>query len=212
MTLKNRLLLITIPVNVVAIVGIYLIVKSNVYTTVSKIETENTQNLLDIAMLSIKNQYTSLQFHKEYSLKIRETERKNVVDIVKSIIQIYYSDYKAGKLSKDIAQKKALQKINEIRYDNGNGYVWINDTEKPFPRMILHPIYPELNNKILSDSSYYSTPDSGNLFCEAVKICEAKGRGFIKYQWACSRKMDLEKYILFCSISCTGCSNCHYIL
>jgi len=42
-------------------------------------------------------------------------------------------------------QKEILDIIKNIRFDNDNGYFWINDTTKPIPRMILHPIITRLN-------------------------------------------------------------------
>jgi signal transduction histidine kinase len=183
MTLKNRLLIITIPVSVFAIACIYIIARNNAQNTISRLANENTKLLLENTMLSIENQYTSLTFHKEYSYELRKTERQNIVAMAKSILEKYDSYCKNGSMSKKEAQAAAIQIINEFRYDRGNGYIWINNTEKPIPRMIVHPIIPELNNQILSDTSFYSTPDSKNLFSVAVDSCESNGNGFIDYLW-----------------------------
>ena len=46
------------------------------------------------------------------------------------------------------AQKQAMQTIAAIRYNDAgsdDGYLWINDTGKPYPKMLMHPIKSELN-------------------------------------------------------------------
>lgn len=184
MTLKNKLLLITIPVIIISIVSIYLLVRLNVKKDVSRIETENTQKLLDLAQLSIENQYKSLEFHKEHSFQMRKNERKDIVSVAISSIQNEYNNYKNGKISEKEAKKKAVQFIQELRYDNGNGYIWINNTEKPIPRIIVHPIYPEFNNKISTHRIFYTSVDSNNIPRLALELCEKHGSGFIEYFWS----------------------------
>lgn len=183
MLLKNKLLLMIIPVSVVAIVSIYIMVRLNARNTISKIQNDNTSNLLDIAMLSIENQYNSLEFHREYSFNIRKDERRNIVALAKSLIDGYYTDYRKGKLTVQEAKNLALQRINRFRYDNGTGYIWVNNTDKPIPRMLIHPIFPELNGEVLSDTVFNSAEDSQNLFRAAADLCEQEGGGFIQYLW-----------------------------
>ncbi|MCP4971971.1 MAG: methyl-accepting chemotaxis protein, partial [Arcobacter sp.] len=75
-------------------------------------------------------------------------------------------------------QKEALKTISEIRYGK-NGYYWINDSS---PKMIMHPIKPELNGKDLSKSK-----DSKGklLFKEMVRTTsESKEGGIVKYLWS----------------------------
>lgn len=183
MKLKNRLLLTYLLASFVAVICIYTLVRLTVNNSISKIQNSNTSNLLEIAMLSIENQYKSLEFHRTYSFNIRKNERRNVVAIAKTLISEYYFDYKNGKLSLGEAQKQALEKISNFQYDSGVGYIWINDTRKPIPKMLVHPVFPELNNQILSDPIFNSTKDSSNLFRVAADICLKNGGGFIEYLW-----------------------------
>ncbi len=59
-----------------------------------------------------------------------------------------------------------------MRY-NEKDYLWINDMT---PRMIMHPIKPELNGKDLSENK---DPNGKALFVEMVKVCKDKGKGFV---------------------------------
>jgi methyl-accepting chemotaxis protein len=48
-----------------------------------------------------------------------------------------------GKLSREQAQRSAKAAVGKLRYDGGE-YFWINDMQ---PRMVMHPIKPELDGK-----------------------------------------------------------------
>lgn len=73
-------------------------------------------------------------------------------------------------------KQEALAQIAAIRAKDGN-YVWINDLE---PRMVMHPLKPEMNGKPLGD---YKDPRGKLLFMEMVAACKEKGEGFVSYMW-----------------------------
>lgn len=74
-------------------------------------------------------------------------------------------------------QEEAIKTISEIRYGD-SGYFWINDTH---PRMIMHPIQPELNGQDLTD---IKDEDGQYLFREFVTLTNQKKEGgIIKYLW-----------------------------
>jgi len=76
-------------------------------------------------------------------------------------------------------QKEALQTIAQMRYGKGSkNYFWINDTH---PRMVMHPIKPALDGK---DISGVKDPNGKALFMEMVQVVNAKGGGYVDYQWA----------------------------
>ena len=75
-------------------------------------------------------------------------------------------------------QEDAKKAIAQLRYGaKGNDYFWINDMA---PRMIMHPIKPELDGQDLSDTR---DPDGKPLFVAFVDVCRAKGEGFVDYMW-----------------------------
>lgn len=78
----------------------------------------------------------------------------------------------------------AHRHFRELRFDNGEGYVWITDTMVPHPRIVMHPTIHHLNGTILTDSLYQDlTGSRRNIIAEGVKLCKEKGSGFIQYPW-----------------------------
>ncbi|WP_373070682.1 methyl-accepting chemotaxis protein [Sulfurimonas sp.] len=83
----------------------------------------------------------------------------------------YVSDVSA-KMKED-----ALKTISEMRFGK-SGYFWINDAT---PKMIMHPIKPQLDGK---DLSSVKDPKDVYLFNEMVKVVNEKGEGVVNYSWA----------------------------
>ncbi|MEW6291186.1 MAG: cache domain-containing protein [Thermodesulfobacteriota bacterium] len=79
---------------------------------------------------------------------------------------------------------RTREDIRKLRYDNGVGYLWINDTGKPFPKMVMHPMQPELEGKVLDDQKFNNALGrKENLFKAMVDVCTAEGEGFIDYTY-----------------------------
>lgn len=113
-------------------------------------------------------------FRKNQTAMIEEN-LKNYVDIAYKIVE---SNHKKG------VQDDAKKLVGDIRYDNGTGYFWINDISKPYPRMVMHPTVPALNNQVLDDVKYNCALGKGeNLFVAMASICEKSGSGFVDYLW-----------------------------
>ncbi|MDD4952241.1 MAG: cache domain-containing protein, partial [Desulfovibrionaceae bacterium] len=71
---------------------------------------------------------------------------------------------------------EALAQIGEMRMGDGN-YFWVNDLE---PRMVMHPIKPDLNGKPLAE---YKDTQGKKLFVEFAEVCKRDGQGFVEYHW-----------------------------
>ncbi|CAN7326981.1 MULTISPECIES: methyl-accepting chemotaxis protein [Ensifer] len=93
-----------------------------------------------------------------------------------AVFDAYHKQEVAGTLSREDAQKRALEAIKAMRYQ-GSGYFWINDMH---PTMIMHPIKPELDGRDLSANK---DPNGKHLFVEFVKTVEKSGQGFVDYYW-----------------------------
>ena len=63
-----------------------------------------------------------------------------------------------------------------LRYGN-NDYFWINDMH---PKMVMHPIKPEMNG---NDLSAYKDPNGKLLFVDFVDAVKKSGSGFVPYEW-----------------------------
>ncbi|PDT84266.1 methyl-accepting chemotaxis protein [Sinorhizobium sp. BJ1] len=93
-----------------------------------------------------------------------------------TVFEAYHKQEQAGTLSREEAQKRALEAIKAMRYQD-SGYFWVNDMH---PTMVMHPIKPELDGKDLSQNK---DPNGKFLFVEFVKTVQAQGRGFVDYYW-----------------------------
>jgi methyl-accepting chemotaxis protein len=107
--------------------------------------------------------------------KIMET--KKLVESVFGILENLHSKEQKGELSREEAQELAKSFFGTIRYDETN-YFWINDMT---PKMIFHPIKPEMNGQDLRD---YKDPNGVYLFNEMVKVCRENGEGIVEYSWS----------------------------
>ena len=119
--------------------------------------------------------YTGYSYY-QISVDQRLSTTRSVVDQSLAIARKYNDEEKAGKLPAADAQAKAIAEIKAIRYE-GKEYVWINDMQ---PRMVAHPIKPELDGKDLSDMK---DPDGKKLFVEFVDVVKRSGTGHVDYLW-----------------------------
>ena len=75
-----------------------------------------------------------------------------------------------------------MPEIKNIRYDQGTGYIWINDTTLPYPKMIMHPTAPSLDGEVLDNPKYnVAFGTNKNLFSAFVEVCNEDGKGFVDY-------------------------------
>jgi methyl-accepting chemotaxis protein len=69
---------------------------------------------------------------------------KNQVETAWGILDYFGSQARAGILTTEEAQQQAIESIKSLRY-GVSGYFWINDTTRPYPKMVMHPTVPELD-------------------------------------------------------------------
>ena len=90
---------------------------------------------------------------------------KSVIDIAYTLVAEYEARAQQGEFSVQEAQNRALLRIKGLRYKENN-YLWVNDMQ---PKMLMHPIQPELDGKDLSD---YKDTNGKKLFVEMVNACK----------------------------------------
>jgi len=145
---------------------------------------ENAQNLLEATINQVESQYNSILYQKKVMLARRKIELKNNLTIAFAIIKSNYHKYKTGQISEDTAKQNALFDLQQLRYDNGTGYFWVNNTARPYPKMLMHATIPNLNGSILDDPKFSDTLDKNkNLFQAFVDICLKKDEGYLNYLW-----------------------------
>ena len=109
-----------------------------------------------------------------YDAKYLKT--RHLVEAAHSVVGHYADLAQKGTLSTEAAQEQAQNALQGMRYE-GNDYFWINDMT---PRMVMHPMKPQLNGKELSGAK---DPNGKHLFVEMVNVCKKDGAGFVDYMW-----------------------------
>ncbi|PID66756.1 MAG: hypothetical protein CR975_01310 [Gammaproteobacteria bacterium] len=141
----------------------------------------------------VANEYALLSNNTVLEARYGKRE-KNVVEVANAVLRDLNAKVQADELSLLEAQNQAKAQIANMRYNDNSGYLWINDTSKPFPKMVMHPIMPSLNGTLLRDEKLNTPLDSNeNLFTAAVALTEKEGAGFINYQWMKSSTADQAK-------------------
>ncbi len=125
--------------------------------------------LIGLAVMQAQNMARSLT-------EQRENELSHLTQAAVSIAKEEYDTIARDKVAPELAQKRAAERIGKLRYGNGD-YFWINDLT---PRMIMHPVKPEMNGQNLGDNK---DPTGKLLFVEMVDIVKQKGGGVVEYQW-----------------------------
>lgn len=121
----------------------------------------------------------------------RQTAVRNTVDVATNIVAHYVDLAEKKTLSLEEAQMHALAAVSKLRY-NGNEYFWINDMH---PKMLMHPMKPELNGKDLSETK---DPNGFRLFVEFVKVGQTPAaEGFVPYMWPKPQSPNPEPKISF---------------
>ncbi len=124
-------------------------------------------------------------FH-ESLMEEKEEKIREISSVAVSILDYYISLELEGTLSREKAQKAAIDEIRKLRYgpDHDN-YFWITDMQ---PVMIMHPWRTDLNGRNLSDYTDSMNRSGKKLFVESVQLVQEKGGGFLEYLWQLDEK------------------------
>lgn len=106
----------------------------------------------------------------------KKNKTRNLVEATYGVLDYYHQLSLKGALSEKAAQQAAISAIKTMRYDE-NDYFWINDMG---PRMIMHPINPQLDGKDVSDMT---DPQGKKFFIDMIDIVKKQGAGFVPYLW-----------------------------
>ncbi|MFV3073568.1 cache domain-containing protein [Niveispirillum fermenti] len=125
--------------------------------------------LLAFAVLASELQRTELRDRYHASAQA-------AVEGAASVINAYMAQERAGTLTRDEAQARALAAVKAMRF--AGEYIWVNDTNH---QMIMHPIRAELDGQ---DMSHFKDPAGTLMFREFVKAATGAGQsGFVPYMW-----------------------------
>ena len=110
------------------------------------------------------------------AMRARMSSTRQLVDVARGIVNSAQAEEAAGSMTREQAQALAIRQIQKLRYDEKE-YFWINDMQ---PRMVMHPIKPNLNGKELGEMK---DPNGLALFSAMVAVVRKDGKGFVAYQW-----------------------------
>ncbi|MDH4872382.1 methyl-accepting chemotaxis protein [Pseudomonas sp. BN515] len=99
----------------------------------------------------------------------------HVVETASSILRYYQGQESAGKLSREQAQKQAIELMRSLRY-NGEDYFWLEDFDT---RMVMHP-NPKVEGKVMTGTR---DPDGNTPFDDMVSVAKRDGAGLVHYRW-----------------------------
>ncbi|MES2730977.1 MAG: cache domain-containing protein [Bacteroidota bacterium] len=144
---------------------------------------KSLNSYVDMAFHSIDDNYKYIN-DQNYLEKYYGHRLQNTIDIAIHTLEKRAKQVQEGKISLQEAQTQAIKDIESMRYDRGTGYIFINDTQLPYPTMIMHPTLPETNGKVLDDAKYNcAMGKKQNLFQAMAQVCLAKGGGYVDYMW-----------------------------
>ena len=106
----------------------------------------------------------------------KQIELQHLTDLALGIVKEEHAAAQKGDIAVADAQKRAMARLAALRYGN-NDYFWVNDMQ---PRMVMHPIKPEMNG---NDLSTYKDPNGKTLFVDLVSAVKKDGAGFVPYEW-----------------------------
>jgi methyl-accepting chemotaxis protein len=125
--------------------------------------------LLGIGALDSRELASSLRLQKEIELQ-------HLGELALGIVKEEHAAAQKGDIAVADAQKRAMARLAALRYGK-NDYFWINDMQ---PRMVMHPIKPEMNG---NDLTSFKDPNGKALFVEFVNVVRKDGAGFVPYEW-----------------------------
>jgi methyl-accepting chemotaxis protein len=109
-------------------------------------------------------------------LQERQSSVRQAVEVAHGLVTYYHDLSTKGKMSEGEAKQAAMDALRTLRY-SGSEYFWINDMQ---PKMVMHPIKPELEGKDLAENK---DPTGKPLFVAFVDVVKAKGAGDVPYLW-----------------------------
>ena len=183
-SLQTRITLTIAGIVAISLTLTIIFFSSRATNELSSAMDENAINLLNATFNLVSSQHSNIQFYKEAMMARRKEELKNNTDIVYKLIESAYMGYKAAGVAEEEAKRRILSRINQIRFADDVGYFWVNDITRPIPKIIMHPVRPDLIGKSSDGPRYHCLINGeGNIFTAFLNIAEQDGEGYVEYLW-----------------------------
>jgi methyl-accepting chemotaxis protein len=193
-TLKLKLQL---AISVAVLVSSFVLVQLTMYAIrsqaaadVARIRAEKTAQVKQDLTDKVNTVYALIdaQYHEavdERYLEKRYGHRlRAILDVAGAALREHIRRAERGEIPLERAQREAIATLRAMRFDDGKGYLWINTVGRPYPKMVMHPVLPQLEGKVLDSPEFTWAKDDGrNLFQVAVDLTRGRTDGFIRYTW-----------------------------
>ncbi|MBF0161432.1 MAG: cache domain-containing protein, partial [Magnetococcales bacterium] len=161
---------------------------------------QSLKDRVAIVVSAVKQAYAESS-DKEHMRQRVEGELVSVVAIVHAYMEERHKQASQAKNPEEAlraAQEEVKRFVQGLRYGSDKkGYVWLHSFPEQWskPKMILHPMMPELNGTALAYFAYQDGPDKGStiyatgidvatpMFQQMNRLIKEKGEGFVGYDW-----------------------------
>ena len=165
-------------------------IESVFFSTIQK----ETIKLNSSVIKYVEIEYNSIIFHKKTELIRRKQELKDIINAALVSTQYLYKQAQQGKIPLEQAKRQAKDIIRNIRFNNGVGYIWVNNKETPVPRILVHPMFPKLEGKNPDIPKFYCIPgNKKHLLLIFNDLCDKNGEGYVEYFWPKLLKKGLSE-------------------
>ena len=144
--------------------------------------------VLAVATLICSTYLFIIPIFKETFLDSKREMIQELVNVSWSILVLYEQEERAGALSREEAQYKAIAEIEHLRYGSEfRDYFWISDMQ---PQLVMHPYSKDL---VGGDLSEYEDVGGKKLFMEFIETVSENESGYVEYIW--HRKYDEDRVV-----------------
>ena len=184
-TLRSRMLALLFGTILLTTITLTAFVQVETETQIITSQDRHTRNLLETLRLNVANEYESYLFYKQALLEERKSELENITGLALKQVEGLYEESRQGELSEKEAQRQAIAIVRRMHYADDLGYLWIQNTEQPLPRLLMHGRQPRLEGKSAGDDPlfYQALDGKDNLFSAFTRLCLTQGEGFVDYRW-----------------------------
>ena len=122
----------------------------------------------------------------------RKLMLRNTTQTALGVVKYYAGQAQAGKMTEAQAQAQAMAAVKELRYGK-TGYFTISNDSYPYPTMLMHPMLPSLDGKVMDMAKFDNatsyqvegqapvrTNGKLNLFTALSEVARA-GTGYVDY-------------------------------
>ncbi|MEO5346235.1 MAG: bacteriohemerythrin [Magnetococcus sp. YQC-9] len=121
----------------------------------------------------------AMQAKREGMMEDRQVKTRNLVETAYHLLVFYHGKQTSGELTEAQAQEAAKAAVRALRYGEGlKDYFWINDKT---PKMVMHPIKPDMEGKDVSENA---DVNGKKYFLDFVREAQKEGGGFVDYYWS----------------------------